>query len=269
MTSEVRDPHTQLKSLIMDYAEAYDEGRDPDPDEYARRALSLIQQGTGWRGMDDPALERIKRDGTWILVVWDGKTTVASYVDNTNTTVSWEGWSVPSLFPRPRAAEPEKWLPLPDPTTGFAEAAEPVAYMRDAQPDAEDPAYVVCAKGDPGCFPVYTGFAEGVGVTEEALTFTDFEDLATHLGRMASTGTTGSLEEWQAFIAALNDALNNDALANAKPVSEIERETLSSIERWLLDETTIERCGDQVSGVRRHIRESIERYRSHINTEGE
>lgn len=32
---------------------------------------------------------------------------------------------------------------------------EPIAYLRDAQPDAEDPAYVVCAKGDPGCFPVY------------------------------------------------------------------------------------------------------------------
>lgn len=34
---------------------------------------------------------------------------------------------------------------------------EPVAYLRDAQPDAEDEALVVCAKGDNGCFPVYVG----------------------------------------------------------------------------------------------------------------
>lgn len=32
---------------------------------------------------------------------------------------------------------------------------EPVAYLRDAQPDAEDEALFVCAKGDSGCFPVY------------------------------------------------------------------------------------------------------------------
>ena len=35
-------------------------------------------------------------------------------------------------------------------------ALQPIAYMRDAQPDAEDRAYVVCAKDDPGAFPVYT-----------------------------------------------------------------------------------------------------------------
>lgn len=32
---------------------------------------------------------------------------------------------------------------------------EPVAHLRDAQPDAEDEALFVCAKGDSGCFPVY------------------------------------------------------------------------------------------------------------------
>tara|TARA_R100001086_G_scaffold200735_1_gene116956 strand:- start:4053 stop:4724 length:672 start_codon:yes stop_codon:yes gene_type:complete len=40
---------------------------------------------------------------------------------------------------------------------------EPVAYLRDAQPDAEDEALFVCAKGDSGCFPVYAAPVPGKG----------------------------------------------------------------------------------------------------------
>lgn len=32
---------------------------------------------------------------------------------------------------------------------------EPIAYLRDLQPEAEDEALAVCWKGDPGAFPVY------------------------------------------------------------------------------------------------------------------
>lgn len=32
--------------------------------------------------------------------------------------------------------------------------SDTIAYLRNAQPDAEDEALVVCAKGDPGAFPV-------------------------------------------------------------------------------------------------------------------
>ena len=51
----------------------------------------------------------------------------------------------------------------------------PIAYLRDAQPDAEDEALVVCAKGDPGAFPVYA--ADGpetlVSALEAALAWID------------------------------------------------------------------------------------------------
>lgn len=32
---------------------------------------------------------------------------------------------------------------------------EPIAYLRDLQPEAEDEALAVCWQGDPGAFPVY------------------------------------------------------------------------------------------------------------------
>ena len=44
---------------------------------------------------------------------------------------------------------------------------DPIAYLRDAQPDAEEPAYFVCIRGDSGAFPVYTEDAIEAARTQE------------------------------------------------------------------------------------------------------
>lgn len=64
----------------------------------------------------NPNMDEAPRDGTWFIASWDGKSIPARYLDNSDAKHGpWEGFVVPSLWPRPRAAEPQAWQPFPAP----------------------------------------------------------------------------------------------------------------------------------------------------------
>lgn len=84
---------------------------------YIGNAKAVIQtlRDTGllleWR--DD--MDAAPRDGTWFLAWWGGGVRLVRWLDNTKTSHPWAGWTVPSLMPKPPAAEPDAWMPLPAP----------------------------------------------------------------------------------------------------------------------------------------------------------
>ena len=59
-------------------------------------------------------IETAPKDGEWILMAWDGKTTMARWVDNSMTVYPWAGWTQPSLFTHLQG-KPTHWMPLPEP----------------------------------------------------------------------------------------------------------------------------------------------------------
>lgn len=58
-------------------------------------------------------MQSAPRDGQWIIVSWEGRSLPAKYLDNSDKASAWRGWVTPSLWPRPRAAEPDAWMPFP------------------------------------------------------------------------------------------------------------------------------------------------------------
>ena len=64
-----------------------------------------------WRTMDS-----VPKNGDWFLATWDGRVTVAKWLDSSEKIFGeWCGFVVPSMWPRPRNAEPSHWMPLPAP----------------------------------------------------------------------------------------------------------------------------------------------------------
>ena len=70
------------------------------------------------------------------------------------------------------------------------------------------------------------------------LAFTDFERLTVEMGRMAATGSTGSLAEWHQFIHALEDALNEartPSPSSAEELAEALQQYVNGVETGMLD----------------------------------
>lgn len=74
--------------------------------EWQRRALEQPAQ-EGWL-----PIESAPRDGTRVLLAWDGKSCVGYYLDNSKAGRPWAGWKVPSMEIWP-PGQPTAWQPLP------------------------------------------------------------------------------------------------------------------------------------------------------------
>ena len=60
----------------------------------------------------------VPKDGTWFIASWEGKTVPAKFLDNSKAEHGpWQGFVVPSMWPRPHKAVPERWMPFPAPAT--------------------------------------------------------------------------------------------------------------------------------------------------------
>lgn len=58
-------------------------------------------------------IESAPRDGTRVILAWDG-VRVGYFIDNSETSVPWAGWKVPSMEKYPMGV-PTHWMPLPQP----------------------------------------------------------------------------------------------------------------------------------------------------------
>lgn len=57
-------------------------------------------------------IETAPKDGTRVLLSWNGVVVLGFYLDNSTTHHPWAGWRVPSMEVRP-PGRPSHWMPLP------------------------------------------------------------------------------------------------------------------------------------------------------------
>lgn len=57
-------------------------------------------------------METAPKDGSWVILYWDGEVTPGFYLDNSKTVYPWEGWSRGSLQVMLKGV-PQNWMPFP------------------------------------------------------------------------------------------------------------------------------------------------------------
>lgn len=70
-------------------------------------ALSTAAPESGWS-----PIETAPKDGTRVILEWDGKSINGFYLDNSQSSHPWQGWRVESLVVKP-SGNPTRWQPFP------------------------------------------------------------------------------------------------------------------------------------------------------------
>ncbi len=106
------DANAKALKDVSDWLESYTD--DPgqileDHGVTIRDALSALIDSQRWQ-----PIETAPKDGSYVLLAWDGQCIMSHWLDNSNTTAPWKGFTVMGLRPWPKG-KPTHWQPLPAP----------------------------------------------------------------------------------------------------------------------------------------------------------